>query len=78
MSIAKWLSDKFLEYRVSLLDLRPGDIIILKANQEMDNKRIHQIQEQARFAFGGHNKVVVLDSRFEISLVTAETTSEAG
>lgn len=59
-----------VEFKISRLDLRPGDILVIRCKQHVRLETVDLIREQLRDVIGAH-KVMILDGGADLAILTA-------
>lgn len=69
-SIRRWWSFRELKLDdTCVLQLKPGDILLLKTTQSLSQNQIIGLKEQAKLLLPADTKVVVLDRGMELSVL---------
>lgn len=64
-----------LEFKIARLDLRPGDIVVLKSPKAISKQQADGMRQIIPEALGGH-KALILDNGMDIAVLTAAEIAE--
>jgi hypothetical protein len=59
-----------LEYKIARMDLRPGDILVVKSQHTLSYETVVRIQSDFERVAPGH-KIMVVDKSLDLSILTA-------
>jgi hypothetical protein len=68
--------DQLLQYRIAKLELRPGDILVLKVLRHVSAEEAARIAERFQQFVGIQCRVVVIDEVIDLSVVRREEAQE--
>jgi hypothetical protein len=61
-----------LEYRITKLQLRPGDFLVLKSRQPLTDEHVRLLRRAFEEIVGRDHRVIVIDDDLDLSILTKE------
>ena len=63
------MTDLELEFRISKLELRPGDMIVFKCRDRLSQRSADHLRAEAKKIFGEDRKCLVLEGGLDIAVL---------